>query len=434
MTSSGILDPIRQVFVFGSLIISTFSSWIYRLFFKTRKIAQVEGFVGPGFEGVRDAFRENLESGWEPDGAALTVYHKGKLVVDLWGGYSDKESRRLWKQDSLAVIFSATKAVSALCVGILVDRGFLKYEDKVVSFWPEFGKHGKEGITVQWILSHMAGLAYTDFPITLEAALDWRKMSEIFENETPKWEPGSAVGYHAINYGWLVDQMIRRVDPKKRSLGQFFREELQEPFNLDLHIGLPPSEAHRVARIRLPSLSQRISEYLHNPSAVNYPRFLYDFASDGLLSKVERNPDWLRFVMEMTLNNPEYYALEQGALMGIGTARSLSKLFSLGFVEKKIFKNQRTLQKILTPYTSGEDIVTGANVSRGQGFMFTDFVLDSGVKNRMIGHAGYGGQNIKFDIVKEISFAYVSNGLKGGFGDSARTFVKLRNAIYQSQF
>ena len=129
------------------------------------------------------------------------------------------------------MIFSATKAVSALCIGILVDQGLLKYDDKLVSFWPEFGKNGKEGITVQWILSHMAGLAYTEAPITLEAALDWKKMAEIFENETPKWEPGSAVGYHAINYGWLVDQIVRRVDPKKRSLGQFFREELQEPFS-----------------------------------------------------------------------------------------------------------------------------------------------------------------------------------------------------------
>jgi len=432
--SSSIFHTIRQIFIFGSLIISTLSSWIYRLFFKARKITQVEGFVGSGFEGVRDAFRENLESGWEPDGAALTVYHKGKLVVDLWGGYADKESRRLWKQDSLAVIFSATKAVSALCIGILVDRGLLKYEDKLISFWPEFGKNGKEGITVQWVLSHMAGLAYTEAPITLEAALDWKKMAEIFENETPKWEPGSAVGYHAINYGWLVDQIVRRVDPKKRSLGQFFKEELQEPLDLDLHIGLPSSEAYRVARIRLPPLSQRISEYFHNPTAVNYPRILYDFASDGMLSKVERNPDWLRFVTEMTLNNPEYYFLEQGALMGIGTARSLAKLFSLAIIEKKVFNNEETLEKMLSPYTSGEDIITGAKVSRGQGFMFSDFTLPSGVRNRMIGHAGYGGQNIKFDTAKELSFAYVSNGLKGGFGDSARTFVKLRDAIYESRF
>ena len=189
-----------------------------------------------------------------------------------------------------------------------------------------------------------------------------------------------------------------------------------------------------MARIRLPTITQRISEYLHNPSAVDYPRFLYDLASDGILSKVERNPDWLRFVKEMTLNNPDYYFLEQGALMGIGTARSLAKLFSLAIIEKKIMKNEETLEKMLTPYTCGEDIITGAKVSRGQGFMFSDFMLSSGVKNRMIGHAGYGGQNIKFDTIKELSFAYVSNGLKGGFGDSARTFVKLRDAIYESRF
>uniref|UniRef100_A0AC34RH47 Beta-lactamase-related domain-containing protein n=1 Tax=Panagrolaimus sp. JU765 TaxID=591449 RepID=A0AC34RH47_9BILA len=278
-------------------------------------------------------------------------------------------------------------------------------------------------------MSHSAGLAWTDAKITFEDAKDWKKMSELFENETPKWEPGTAVGYHALTYGWLVDQIIRRVDPKHRSIGQFFREEFQQPLGLDLHIGLPKSEAYRVARIRLPSFFQRISEFVHNPDAVNYPKFLYEFAIDGMISKVEKNPDWLRFVKEMTLNNPEIYELEQGAVMGTSTAKSLAKLFSIAIIEKKMFKEE-TIQKMLTPFNQSKDLVTGALVSRGQGFMFTDFQTCSGIKCRVIGHSGYGGQNIKFDPKYKVSFAYLSNGLKAGFGDSARTFVRLRDSIY----
>ena len=172
-------------------------------------------------------FRQNLESGWEHEGASLTVYHKGKLVADLWGGFADKESRRLWQKDTLSVAFSSTKAVASLCVAALVDRGLVTYDDKLTTFWPEFGKFGKGSVTIQWVLSHLCGLAYFDTPITEADARDWRRMAKLIENERPKWEPGTAVGYHALTFGWIVDQIIRRVDPQERSLTQFFNDEIR---------------------------------------------------------------------------------------------------------------------------------------------------------------------------------------------------------------
>ena len=187
-----------------------------------------------------------------------------------------------------------------------------------------------------------------------------------------------------------------------------------------------------------------------NPRAVDYPRFLLDFATDGILSKVEKNPTWFRFVkvklsaflleikqslQEMTLNNPDFYTLEQSAAFGIGNARSLAEIFNRTIFEKKLFKNPETLQKLTTPFIKKEDIVTGALVARGQGLMFSPFIHpDTGKLCQMIGHAGYGGQNIKFDLENELCFGYISNGLKSGFGDSARTFVRLRNAIYSCAF
>jgi CubicO group peptidase (beta-lactamase class C family) len=399
------------------------------LFQRKPKTIHFQGFVEPGFEAVKEAFVQNLESDWEHEGASLTVFHKGKLVVDIWGGYADKECRRLWKKDTISVAFSSTKAIASLCIAALVDKGLINYDDKLTTFWQEFGKHGKDSITLQWVLSHLSGLAYFDTPITEADARDWKKMSKIIENETPKWEPGTAVGYHAITFGWISDQIIRRTDPQQRSLAQFFNDEIRE--NSDFHIGLHPSEAYRVARIKLPSLTKRLSEYWTNPKAVNYPRFLYDFATDGILSKVERNPLWFRFVKEMTLNNPDYYTLEQAGAMGIGNGRSLAEIFNRAIFENKIFTNPETLKKLTTPFIKKEDIVTGALVARGQGLMFSPFIHSpTGMNCQMIGHAGYGGQNIKFDLENELCFGYVSNGLKSGFGDSARTFVKLRDSIY----
>ncbi|KAI6238080.1 Beta-lactamase-related domain containing protein [Aphelenchoides fujianensis] len=390
---------------------------VRRVFLSDRKpratpVFPVEGRCERGFEAVRNAFAENFSRGWEPNGAALAVFHRGRLVVDLHGGYADFESRRLWREDTLAVSFSSTKAVSALCVAMLVDRGHVKYETRLVDFWPAFGKHGKEEVTVQDVLSHMAALAWLDQPVRFEDAQNNPDaIARLFEEQTPNWS-GKQVGYHALTYGWLVDQIVRRTDPEGRSLSEFYRQEVASKIEgCDYHIGLPKSEAGRVARLTLPSLRQRVSEYFHNPKAVDYYRFLKDFIFGGLLSRVERNPSWLRFVFEMTLNNPEIYALEQGA--------------------SRFFRDARTLAEFLTPRVFQADIVTGALVERGNGLMHSPFTLGKR-KFTMIGHAGVGGQNIKFDPEHELVFCYLSNGLKGGFGDSARTFVALRNAIYSA--
>uniref|UniRef100_A0AC34FD90 Beta-lactamase-related domain-containing protein n=1 Tax=Panagrolaimus sp. ES5 TaxID=591445 RepID=A0AC34FD90_9BILA len=430
VSASNSLQFVIQTFLkWFKAIATVISLWIIEFFQRKPKIIHVQGFVEPGFEAVKNAFIQNLESNWEHEGASLTVYHKNKLVVDLWGGYADKECRRLWQKDTISVAFSSTKAIASLCIALLVDKGLISYDDKITKFWPEFSKHGKGSITIQWVLSHLSGLAYFDTPIMEADARDWKRMAKIIENEKPKWKPGTAVGYHAITFGWICDQIIRRIDPQQRSLTQFFNDEIRG--NSDFHIGLNPSEAYRVARIKLPSIFQRLSEYWTNPHAVDYPRFLYDFVTDGILSKVEKNPNWLRFVKEMSLNNPDFYTLEQSALMGIGNARSLAEIFNRAIFEKQIFKDSETLKKLATPFIKKEDIVTGALVARGQGLMFSPFIHSStGKLCQMIGHAGYGGQNIKFDLENELCFGYVSNGLKSGFGDSARTFVRLRDSIY----
>ncbi|KHJ79459.1 beta-lactamase, partial [Oesophagostomum dentatum] len=189
-------------------------------------------------EKVALFFSKNFEDGWERDGASLAVFINGTKVVDLWGGYADQQAARKWRQDTMTVTFSTTKAVAALCVALLVERGRLRYDELVSTYWPGFAKHGKANVTVQMALSHeaCAGLGYLDTPITEEIAADHNKIREILENEWPKWEPGRKNGYHAYTYGWIIDQIVRHADEKHRSVGQFLREEITGPHRTSLHL------------------------------------------------------------------------------------------------------------------------------------------------------------------------------------------------------
>jgi len=207
------------------------------------------GRVEPGFESVEKIFRENFENGFEAGGAAFAACYKGKMVVDLWGGYADSGAVRPWKEDTISIAFSTTKGVASLCIALLVDRGLLSYDDLVTKYWPEFGRHGKDKVTVKMLIGHEAGLAGIDEPITKDALKDWKLMSKVFENQVPNWPPGTSAGYHTVTHGFICDQLLRRVDPKHRSLGQFFKEEIAEPHSIDFHIGLPRDQHHRVARL-----------------------------------------------------------------------------------------------------------------------------------------------------------------------------------------
>ncbi|KAK6735173.1 hypothetical protein RB195_018388 [Necator americanus] len=357
---------------------------------RRRRPVTTDGRVHEIFKPVLDTFRSNFRRGWERDGAALCVYYQGECVVDIWGGFADRESERRWREDTLQIIFSTSKAVGAICVAMLVDRGRLKYSDKISSFWPEFAKQGKENITVEMVLAHTSGLACLDGKISYEDACDHERMAKFIEESKPIWEPGKAVGYHALSYGWLVDQIIRRTDAKKRGIGQFFKEEIADKHGLDLHFGLPMEKAWRVARITRPTVIDRIDEFVTDPGNLDYGFIFKQYLRGGLGMKVATNPPWLQTIFKVTLNNPEMYALEQPAVLGIGTARDMAKLAQL--------------------------LIEGKLISK--------------MEHRLIGHTGLGGQNLRWDEENKLVIAFLSNGLKGGLGDRARTYVRLVETIY----
>lgn len=214
----------------------------------------IGGFAAPGYAAVCAAFAANFQrAGADSElGAALAVHVDGECVVDLWGGYADVAKTRQWQADTLANIWSATKGVVALAVAMLADRGLLSYDDPVARHWPEFAQAGKADITVAQLMSHQAGLNGFDAPTSLADFLDWARVTERLAVKAPAWEPGTMASYHAMTYGFLAGELIRRVSGL--TPGDFIATEITGPLGADLHVGLPPALEPRVAEMAPPSL------------------------------------------------------------------------------------------------------------------------------------------------------------------------------------
>uniref|UniRef100_A0A0K0ENF1 Beta-lactamase domain-containing protein n=1 Tax=Strongyloides stercoralis TaxID=6248 RepID=A0A0K0ENF1_STRER len=415
------------------LIPSLISFYFYKKYsnlIENPKELFIDGYVHSDFVNVKEEFIKNFVIGWERDGAALTVYHNNEVVVDIWGGYSDVSSGRKWKEDTMNIAFSSSKALGAICIALLVDRGHLNYEDKITKYWPEFGKNNKENITVEMVMTHTSGIVLIDQQIEIEDALNHDIMKEIIENQKPYWEPGTKIGYHAISYGWLVDQIIRHADPKKRTIGVFFKEEITDVHDIDAYLGLPKELAHRVSRLSSATIYDRIDEFFTNPKAVDYWHCFKDVIFNGFLTQMSKNPSWMQSVFKMTLNNPDVYEIQQCAALGIGTARGFAKLFNKVMNGEVIDK--KLVEKISIPLTGNDiDIVTGATIQRGYGFTYIPIEVES-KEILLVGHAGLGGQNIRYNLKYNVSFSYLSNGMKSGLGDTARTYLPIRDAIFNS--
>jgi len=292
----------------------------------------------------------------------------------------------------------------------------------VIKYWPEFGKHGKDNVTVKILVGHEAGLAALDEPITWEIQQDWRKMSTLFENQVPYWPPG----YHALTFGWLCEQLVRRVDPQHRSLGQFLQEEIAKPFNIDFFIGIPREELYRMARLAPPSIWDVIIRLDDWPFVEMLLTHL--FKKKPLLHKVMGNPEWFTGKQGGFIgNNPDFQEVEIPAVNGVGTARALARLFCLLDGSELLSKN--TVDKITKPVTfDQEDNVIGMNLTTGWGFLFTK----NPDGHYRTGHPGYGGQNAKFDPHEHLAYAYLRSNVAPDMFEYTRTFRNLQNALYQS--
>jgi CubicO group peptidase (beta-lactamase class C family) len=205
---------------------------------------EIHGTCETGYERVRDTFRSAFDRGDEI-GAAVSVVRGGERVVDLWAGHADAARTRPWQRDTLVNVFSTTKGMTALCAHRLVDQGKLDLDAPVARYWPEFAAAGKQDIRVRSLLSHQAGLPAIRETLSSEALFDWDRMAAALAAETPWWEPDTRHGYHAVTFGWLVGEVIRRTSG--RSVGRYFQDEIAGPLGADFYIGCGPELDSRIA-------------------------------------------------------------------------------------------------------------------------------------------------------------------------------------------
>ena len=382
---------------------------------------QVEGYVAPGFEPVRDAFVGNFTDRRELGGAcAVTI--DGELVVDLWGGIRDKTTGVPWQRDTMVIVYSATKGLAAMTLAIAHSRGWLDYDARVSHYWPEFARNGKRAITVRQLLAHQAGLFVLDVPVTRELVADPDRLAAVLARQTPAWLPGTRQAYHGITLGFYESELLRRIDPGRRTLGQFFQDEIASPLGLEVYIRLP----ERISDSRLATMTR--------PSLVDVFRgFPLRLALDTLTpgSKIARA---LRG-SELPHDARRVYArdLEIPSGGAIGTARGIARaygVFASGGREYGLRSD--TLALLAAPAvapTRGfyDECLRADGVQFSLGFMKPCPALPFGGP-RSYGSPGAGGAMGFADPDAGIGYAYVTNRMGTRLSGDPRD-VALRTAL-----
>jgi len=362
-----------------------------------------DGFVADGWSEVANAFAHNIDNR-EDIGAGVSVFHKGKCVVDIAGGFFDKEATKPYTLDTLQLVFSSTKGVVATAVAICVERGLLSYEDPVSQIWPEFAAHGKEHVTVAQLLSHQAGLYTVDGPLTFEEVLDWNTMVTRLANTAPLFQVGSTHGYHAFTFGWLAGHLVRLVDG--RSIGRFIREEIANPLGGEIYVGLP---AH---------LEPRVS-----PINTGWPRT----ATSAPAAPVQLPNKYLVSALSVNgalnvkggFNREDLHAAEVPGANGIANARSLAAMYSATFTETETSNgpvrllNDDTRSKMTVQQTKDGEVDLCLQTERtfAMGFVTPSEKLAFDAPGSY-GHAGAGGSVSFADPNRQMGFSYIMNRMK----------------------
>ena len=387
---------------------------------------QIYGKCHDDFQEVVELFVQNFDI-YSEIGSSLCVVVDGEIIVDIWGGHTTEQRTEQWNEETLSVAFSSTKAALALCIHLLIDREEIHTEDKVVKYWPEYGKNGKEETTVGMILNHTAGLPALKTPVQEDGFYDWEYMTDLLENEEPFWNPGEETGYHMMTTGWLIGELIRRISGK--SLSKFFNDEVSSPFNLEYWIGLPQSEVGRVAKV-----TPFTSSPTDKPS--------------GFAKAFRTEPDSMQRLSLTNTGGYDYnsvktYKAEIGGVGGITNARSLAGMLSpLALNNEKLLSKNAVIRLSQLHSRPGEDKMLMLPTRFSEGFMLNMdnrgiFEGEGGsfiIGPNAFGHVGFGGSSATFaDPDYKMSFGYMVNKLGGEYLISDRC-QNLINASYRSLF
>ena len=386
---------------------------------------QIAGHVSFGFEPVADTFAENFTRRHELGGACC-VYHRGEKVVDLWGGVRNKATGEPWEEDTMVLVWSATKGLAAMTLAVAHSRGWLDYDERTSTYWPEFAQHGKERITVRQLLAHQAGLFAFDEPVDRTVVADLDRLAVVLARQKPAWEPGTRQAYHALTLGFYEGELLRRVDSQHRSLGRFFQDEIASPLKLDFYIRLPGSIPNaRLARLAPPS-----------PLAM-----LVGFPVRLTLASLNHRSNIYRALMEnpgTSIVNDEQrvYArdFEVPSGGGVGTARAMARAYSEFATDgRELALRRQTLDALAapaTPATVGGFYDEGlfGDIRYSLGFMKSSPTWPFG-SERSFGSPGSGGSLGFADPEAGIGYAYVTSQMGTALTGDPRDLA-LRNAVY----
>ena len=372
--------------------------------------APIAGWTEPQFEGMREAFARNFGEHGDV-GAAVAVYLNGEPVVDLWGGWYSPERERAWDRNTLVNVFSTTKGLAAFCAHRLVEQGLLDVDAPVAQYWPEFAAAGKEDIPVRMLLNHQAGMAAVRRPLTMEDLFDWGTMCEALAEQEPWWTPGEQHGYHALTYGWLVGEVVRRIDG--RSLGTYWREEFAAPLGLDAHIGTGPE------------FDGRISTLLDAPPDPNVPDLIEMFGGpDTVGAAAFSNPPIAGPDEENITASRGWRGAEIPAANGHATARALARVYggaaNGGAIDGIHVLDPATIENAIVEQSYGPDACLQLATRFGLGWMLTADFMPLGPNPRAFGHPGAGGSLGYADLDAGIGFGYTMNQMQNNLSGDPR--------------
>jgi CubicO group peptidase (beta-lactamase class C family) len=380
-----------------------------------------EGRTSRGFEAVREAFADNFTRRGELGGACC-AYYQGEKVVDLWGGIRNKQTGEPWHGGTMVIVHSATKGLAAMTLAIAHSRGWLDYEERVAHYWPEFAENGKETITVRQLLAHHAGLFAFDEPVDRNVIADLDRLAVVLARQKPAWEPGTRQAYHAITLGFYQGELLRRIDPRHRTLGQFFQDEIATPLGLDVYIRLPED----IPNSRLATITR--------PGTIDLVRgFPLRFALEVM------NP---RAKIVRALRGSEYPHDEQRIYArnfevpsggAVGTARGIAHAYSVFATGgRELGLRQETLDLLAAPAVPAKrgfyDECLKGPVQFSLGFMKPSPVWPFG-SPRSFGSPGSGGSLGFADPETGVGYAYVTSQMGTTLTGDPRD-VALRDALY----
>ncbi|QNP68774.1 beta-lactamase family protein [Streptomyces roseirectus] len=376
-------------------------------------MTQAHGHCEERFAGVRAAFEENFRERGEL-GAAVAVFVDGRPVADLWGGWADAARTRAWERDTVVNVWSTTKGVTALCAHLLADRGLLDLDTEVARYWPEFAANGKGGILVRHLLSHRSGLAGLREPLSTGELYDWEVTVSRLAAAGPLWEPGSASGYHALLFGHLVGEVVRRVTGLLPSA--FLEQEVTGPLGIDFTIGLPEKDAGRAAEMVSP------------PALTSTQQAALLASLTPVALAALANPP----VGAPAANSAAWRAAEIPGAGGHGTARAVAELYGL-LAGRGGLLSAGAVERVRAGQGASRDLVLGAQLGRdtemGLGVLLSGAHGSYGPNPRAFGHDGFGGSCGLADPEAGVSLGYVMNRMGPHIVDDPRKLA-LVEAVY----